>query len=127
MKKIKIIILFLLLTGWGAQQLSAQALLKGVTGKWKVIKYQDKSRTQSLADTLEFQPDGTFLSDSIYFKPGKGLFRTDENRSVLILNVRGKATEWRTSIKNGVLRMRSVSSSKKQPRVYITSVRIKES
>lgn len=124
MKNLKIIFLFLLLTGWGITPLNAQTLLKKVTGKWKVIKYQDQLKTMALADTLEFQADGTFLSDSIYFKSGNGLFRTDENNSVVIIETPEATTEWSVSLSKGVLRLRSIPKSKK-PKTYITLVKLK--
>ena len=124
MKNLKIILLFLLLTGLGTTHLHAQTLLKKVTGKWKVIKYQDQLKTMALADTLEFQSDGTFLSDSIYFKSGNGLFRTDENNSIVIIETPVATTEWQVSLSKGVLRLRSVPKNK-QPKTYITLVKVK--
>jgi len=107
-----------------AQVLGAQDLRGTVQGKWKVTQYQSQSGTQSLIDTLEFKSDGSFLSDSIYFQTKKGLFRTDENRSVLILEVNGESIEWIASIKKGILMMRSTPASKQQPAIYITSIRV---
>jgi hypothetical protein len=128
MKKFHIILLFL----FGISlQLSAQKiqqkneLIAAIVGKWKVIKYQSQSGTQSKADVLIFESDGTFKSDSIYFTTKDGLFRTDETQTVLILENGNTTTEWTTSLKNGVLRMRSVPKNK-QPKIHITAVRVKD-
>lgn len=124
MKKLHIS-LFLLL-GFSLQ-LSAQKpeLIQAIVGKWKVIKYQSPSGTQSKTDVLIFESDGSFKSDSIYFATKGGLFRTDETRTALILENGKTITEWTTSLKNGVLRMRSVPRNK-QPKIHITAVRVKE-
>ena len=125
MKKFNLILFFLLL-GFSFQ-LSAQKndLLHTIVGKWKVIKYQSPSGTQSKTDTLTFEQDGSFKSDSIYFKTKVGHFRTDENHAVLILKNSKTTTEWATSIKNDVLRMRSLPKNK-QPKIHITAVRVKD-
>jgi hypothetical protein len=124
MKKLHIILILLLGI---TLQLSAQKndLIQAIVGKWKVIKFQSPSGTQSTADVLIFESDGSFKSDSIYFATKGGLFRTDETQTVLILENGKTTTEWTTSLKNGVLRMRSVPKNK-QPKIYITAVRVKE-
>jgi hypothetical protein len=128
MNKLHIILLFILGSSW---QLSAQSneqkneLIDAIVGKWKVIKYQSQSGKQSKADMLIFESDGTFKSDSIYFATKEGLFRTDESQTILILENGNTTTEWTTSLKNGVLRMRSVPKNK-QPKTYITAVRVKD-
>jgi hypothetical protein len=111
-------------------QLSAQNqtndMITRVVGKWKVVKYQSsKTGTYAKSDVLVFESDGTFRSDSIYFGSKKGLFRTDETRTVLIIDAGNKTTEWATTLKKGVLKMRSVPGDK-QPKIYITLVRVKE-
>lgn len=124
MKKLPIFLFFLLGI---TLQLSAQKneLIHAIVGKWKIIKYQSPAGTQSKEDVLIFESDGSFKSDSIYFASKDGLFRTDETQTVLILENGKTTTEWTASLKNGVLRMRSVPKNK-QPKIYITAVRVKE-
>lgn len=128
MKKLQIALLLLLMIF--SVQLHAQTntdtdLMKTIVGKWKVIKYQSKNGTFAKTDLLVFESDGTFKSDSVYFGAKTGFYRTDENRGVLILENDGRTTEWKATLKKGVLRMRSAPGSK-QPRIYITSVRVQE-
>jgi hypothetical protein len=126
MKK-KSIILLLFLGGFGLHTMAqSNELIANVLGKWKVVKYESsKTGTYSKADTLKFESDGTFRSDSIYFGSKKGLFRTDENRTILIIEAGDKTTEWSTTLKKGVLRLRSAPEDK-QPKIYITLVRVKD-
>jgi len=102
-----------------------KALIEAIIGKWKVIQYQSKAGKLAKTDVLVFESDGTFRSDSVYFRARKGLFRTDENRSVIVIEAGDSTTEWITSLKKGVLRMKSAQGAK-QSKVYITSVRVKE-
>ncbi len=115
------LLLFLLATAF---QLDAQHLISDVTGKWTITKYQSKIKTQARSGTLEFLPDGTFLSEGIYFGVQTGLFRTDETRSVVIIDTHGEISEWTASIKNEVLRLKSIKG--KGPRVYLTLLRVME-
>ena len=128
----KLILIMVILTTVSSYRLHAQQskgldneLVHAIVGTWKVIKYESKNGTYSKPDTLVFKSDGTFLSDSIYFATKTGFFRTDENRGVLILENGTQTTEWTTTVKKGVLRMRTAPNSK-QPKIYITSVRVTE-
>ena len=99
-------------------------LITKIIGKWKVVKYQaSNSGASATTDTLVFESDGTFRSDSIYFKTRKGLYRTDENRKVLIMDINGTSTEWAASIDNGVLRLKSLPD-RKRPKVHVTLVNV---
>ena len=124
MKYLTLHVIFLIVMTFTVRQMNAQDLRGSVQGKWTITEYQTQSGKQSVIDTLEFKSDGAFLSDSIYFKTRKGLYRTDENRSVVILEVNGESTEWITSIRMGILSMRSTPASKRQPTIYITASRI---
>lgn len=107
-----------------AQENKENDLIHAIMGKWKVIKHQTPKTTSSKATILIFEPNGTFIGDSTYFGTNKGFYRTDESRGTLILENGGKITEWNTTVKKGVLRMRSAPTiEKKQGKIYITSVR----
>jgi hypothetical protein len=99
-------------------------LITKIIGKWKVVKYQaSNSGASATTDTLVFEPDGTFRSDSIYFKTTKGLYRTDETRKVLIIDAGGKSSEWAAALDDGVLRLKSLPD-RKRPKVHITLVKV---
>ena len=103
--------------------LSAQNIIDNITGKWSIAKYQSKVKTEGKSGTLEFLSDGMFRSEGIYFGAQTGLFRTDETRSIVIIEAQNGITEWTASVKDDVLRMKSVKG--KGPRVYLTLVRAK--
>lgn len=126
MKKLTILILVILASG--ATHLYSQDLLSTVTGKWKVVNYHTKSmNTKSQTDTLVFNPDGTFISDSLYFGAKEGLFRTDETRLLLVTETDNNNTkEWVVSLKKGILRLKSVQQDKRKPNVVIELVKIEE-
>ncbi len=104
-------------------QLNAQKLIGDLTGKWNITKFQSTVKTEARSGTLEFLSDGTFLSEGIYFGAQTGLFRTDETRSIVIIEAENGITEWTTSVKDDVLRMKSIKG--KGPKIYITLMRAK--
>ena len=120
MKKLVTIFVCLFLAG---ATLSAQNLISDVTGKWSITKYQSKAKMQGRSGTLIFSPDGSFQSEGIYFGVQTGLFRTDETRQVLIIETPEGISEWTASVKNDVLRLRSIKG--KGPRTYLTLMRLK--
>lgn len=103
--------------------LNAQNPISDVTGKWSITKYQSKLKTAGKSGTLEFLSDGMFRSEGIYFGTQTGLFRTDETRSIVIIEAQNGITEWTASLKNDVLRLKSIKG--KGSRVYLTLVRTK--
>src|SRR6478609_3942942 len=103
--------------------LSAQNLITEIAGKWSITKYQSKVKTEGKSGTLEFLPDGMFRSEGIYFGTQTGLFRTDETRSLVIIEAQNGITEWTASVKDDVLRLKSIKG--KGPKVYLTLMRIK--
>ncbi len=123
MKKSFALTLFLVLFAI-TTQLTAQNLISNIAGKWSITKYQSKIKTQGRSGTLEFLSDGTFLSEGIFFGTQTGLFRTDETRSVIIIEAENGITEWTASVKEDVLRLKSVKG--KGSRTYITLMRLKE-
>jgi hypothetical protein len=125
MKNLRYTILFCITLGLSYQPLYSQKLISDLAGKWKVIKFQ-KSGEKALSqiDTLEFKSDGTFLSDSIYIKAKQGKFRTDENRSVLIIETNDTTTEWFAVLKNDVLRLHTEPTDD-QPKTFMTLMKVK--
>lgn len=105
-------------------QLAAQNLISNITGKWSITKYQSKVKTAGKSGTLEFLSDGMFRSEGIYFGVQTGLFRTDETRSIVIIEAQNGITEWTASLKDGVLRLKSIKG--KGSRIYLTLMRLKE-
>jgi hypothetical protein len=106
-----------------ATSLSAQNLIGDIAGKWSITKYQSKVKTAGKSGTLEFLSDGMFRSEGIYFGTQTGLFRTDETRSLVIIEAQNGITEWTASVKGDVLRLKSIKG--KGPKVYLTLTRIK--
>ena len=103
--------------------LSAQNLITEIAGKWSITKYQSKVKTEGKSGTLEFLSDGMFRSEGVYFGTQTGLFRTDETRSIVIIEAQNGITEWTASVKDDVLRLKSIKG--KGPKVYLTLMRIK--
>lgn len=124
MKNQLFIILFFILIGAGAQRVSAQDLLGDLYGSWNMTKYQSKIKTQQANGKITFQSDGAFISEGVYFGTKKGLFSTDETRSVVIIDIDGVKSEWTASVKKGILRLRTVSGVR-QPKVYMTFAKMK--
>ncbi len=122
MKKSFAIAAFLFLFSF-TTSLNAQNLISDIAGKWSITKYQSKQKTAGKSGTLEFLTDGMFRSEGIYFGVQTGLFRTDETRSIVIIEAQNGITEWTASVKNDVLRLKSIKG--KGSRVYLTLVRIK--
>jgi len=122
MKKSSVIILILSLFACHSQLL-AQHLIGDIAGKWSITKYQSKVETEARSGTVEFLSDGTFVSEGIHFGVQKGLFRTDETRSLVIIETSSGTSEWNASIKDDVLRLRSVKG--KGPKTYLTLMRQK--
>ncbi len=97
----------------GVQTLYAQEDLRAALyGKWQMTKYYSKKTTNLTKGSVEFKVDGTFISDGIYFGSENGLYRTDENRSVLIVETDTDITEWVASVKKGVLQLRNSNGSR---------------
>lgn len=100
-------------------------LLRDLYGTWKVTEYQSKAVPQPSVSAVVFQPDGAFLSEGFFFGSKKGLFRTDESRSIIVIETSGVTTEWAASFKKGVLKLRS-SPRSKRPRVAMGLTKNKE-
>lgn len=124
MKKPSFIILCFLLIGFGTHTVNAQDLLGDLHGSWNMTKYQSRVKTQLATGKVTFESDGGFVSEGVYFGTEKGLFSTDETRSVVIIDIDGVKSEWTASVKKGVLRLRTPSGTK-QPKVYMMFQKIK--
>ena len=65
--------------------------------------------------------DGTFKSKGSYFGDAEGLYRTDETKQTIHIEIDGVTTEWNARVRNHVLRM--VKPRKKGgPRVELVLV-----
>ena len=124
MKKSAFIISCFLLIGLGENTVNAQDLLGALHGSWNMTKYQSQVKTQLPTGKVTFESDGGFVSEGVYFGAEKGLYSTDETRSVVIIDIEGVKSEWTASVKKGVLRLRTPSGTK-QPKVNMTFEKIK--
>ena len=98
-----------------------ELLLDSVRGTWTLTEqYTNKNRVESKG-IIEFQEDGKFVSHGSYFGTAVGLYRTDETRSTIHIDIDGTTSEWTASIKNHVLRMTRVKK-KKTPRIELVLV-----
>src|SRR4051812_22525744 len=82
---------------------NAQQLLETLEGKWNVKEYHNNSKVANTG-FIDFQQNGVFESRGTYFGTRKGLYRTDETRSVVLID-NGKPSEWKATITNNVLRL----------------------
>jgi hypothetical protein len=98
--------------------LAQQLLLDSLKGTWTLAEqYNNKQRMQPKG-TIEFQEDGIFRSNGSYFGSAVGLYRTDETKSTIHIEIDGRTTEWTANINNHVLRMVK-PRRKKAPRVEL--------
>ena len=106
----------------------AQTLLDSLQGKWTVTRITTNNKNSTKAGTLYFSDDGKFTSSGNHFGSANALYTSNETTSTVQIEMENKSvTEWTASVKNGVLYLTSVESSKKgkQPVVKITAVRTK--
>lgn len=107
-----------------AQKIVPYDLIGRLHGTWIMTKYQSKIKTQQVNGKITFESDGGFVSEGVHFGSKKGLFSTDESRSVVIIETDEGKSEWTASVKKGVLRLRTPSGIK-QPKVYMMFKKIK--
>ena len=122
MKKYLFILIFSCVASVTHTFAQQQQLLESVIGKWNVKEYHNSRKSVSNAGTVEFLQDGVFASKGTYFGTSKGLYRTDETRSVVLVDY-GKTTEWKASMVNNVLRLDKINKKEKTPSVYLILVR----
>jgi hypothetical protein len=95
-------------------------LLDSLKGTWTMSE-QYKSRNKDRVETkgtIEFREDGTFHSVGSYFGTTTGLYRTDETKSTIHIEIDGITTEWNAAIRNHILHMVK-PKGKKSPRVEL--------
>jgi len=97
---------------------SQTLLLDSLKGTWTLKEQYNNSNRMTPKGTIEFLEDGTFRSDGSYFGSSVGFYRTDETTSTIQIEIQGKTTEWRASVRNHVLRMMK-PKKKKSPRVEL--------
>jgi hypothetical protein len=102
-----------------AANIEAQPLLlDSLVGTWTMSEqYRNKDRIDTKG-TVEFLEDGEFRSNGSYFGTAEGLYRTDETKSTIHIEIDGMTSEWNASIKNSVLRMVK-PKRKRSPRVEL--------
>ena len=120
MKKYLFILLFTSVVG--IHNIFSQQLLNSILGKWNVKEYHNNRKSAANTGTVEFLQDGVFASKGTYFGTSKGLYRTDETRSVVLIDY-GKTTEWKASLVNNVLRLDKIVKKQKVSTVYLILVR----
>jgi hypothetical protein len=123
MKKKSFIVLFVVMTGvlhTGFAQSSL--LLESIKGKWNVKEYHNNRKTAINTGYIDFQQDGVFESKGTYFGDRRGLYRTDESRSVVLID-NGRTTEWRASLVNNVLRLEQHIKRQRKPSVYLILIK----
>lgn len=102
----------------------SQTLIARLEGKWNIKRYSsaivtDKGRN----GTIEFNPDGEFLSHGLFFGTQKGTFRTDETRNVVLIETEAGITEWQVYMKGNMMRLLSTEDKKK---LYLIYSKVKE-
>jgi hypothetical protein len=100
----------------------AQQLLDNLMGKWNVKEYHNNQNVAMSTGFIDFQQDGVFESRGTYFGNRKGLYRTDETRSLVLFD-HGKTTEWKATLTNNVLRLDRIIKKQKKSTVYILLVK----
>jgi hypothetical protein len=98
--------------------LSQTQLLDSLKGTWELKEQYNNKRRVEPKGSIEFREDGTFKSYGSYFGSAVGLYRTDETKQTVHIDIDGRTTEWNASIRNHVLRM-TKPRKKKAPRVEL--------
>src|SRR5688572_5267108 len=114
-------VLIVVITSASSQAVAQILLLDSLHGTWSMQEqYNDKIRVEPKG-TIEFREDGTFVSNGSYFGSANGLYRTNETKSTIHIEINGVTSEWSASIRNHVLRMTRVQK-KKTPRIELVLV-----
>ena len=100
----------------------AQTLLENIAGKWNVKEYHNNRKVSMDTGFIDFQQNGVFESRGTYFGTKKGLYRTDETRSMVLID-HGKTTEWKATLTNNVLKLERLVKNQKTPSVYIILIK----
>jgi hypothetical protein len=83
-----------------------------ITGKWKLTDLA----ANKPAGVWDFQTDGNFRSTGHFLSTESGSFRTDENRSVVFIQVGEDITEWKASItEKGIILKQIIEGKKTKP------------
>lgn len=97
-------------------------LLDTLVGKWNVKEYRNNQTTVLDSGFIDFQQDGVFESRGTYFGTRKGLYRTDETRSVVLID-NGKTTEWKATMTNNVLKLDQIIKKQRKPKIYMILIK----
>jgi hypothetical protein len=109
----------ILLLTFACLSASAQTLLlDSLKGTWSMSEQYNNKRRINPKGTIEFLEDGTFRSNGSYFGTAVGLYRTDETKSTIHIEINGVTSEWTAVVRNHELRMVK-PRKKKKPRVEL--------
>jgi len=100
----------------------AQQLLQALIGKWNVKEYSNNGKMAIDTGFIEFQENGVFESRGTYFGSRRGLYRTDETRSVVLLD-NGKTTEWRANLTNNILKLNQIGKRQRRSKIHLVLVK----
>ena len=85
-------------------------LLDSITGKWQLTDINANKKV----GIWDFEADGKFKSNGYYLPTKEALFTTDENRSVVYIQVGEEITEWKASMTNeGGMVLKEITPKKK--------------
>ncbi len=83
-----------------------------VVGKWNLSAPNSKNQL----GMWEFQADGKFVSSGEYWGNKKGLFRTEESRSVIVIEIGENVTQWAATFsEEGILSIEEITEGVKKP------------
>lgn len=100
-----IISLLIILSATGSVVQAQELLMDSLRGKWNMKEqYNDQKRIDTKG-TIEFLEDGKFVSQGSYFGSAEGLYRTDETKGTISIEINGLTSEWSATVRNHVLRM----------------------
>lgn len=122
----RLVITAMLLVGF--QGAFAQKLLDSLQGTWTVTRITTNNKNTMQAGTLIFNEDGKLASTGNHFGTTAALYTTNETTQSIHIETPNKTkTEWEAVIKNGVLYLTSIDTSKKgkDPVIKIVAVRSK--
>ncbi len=93
-----------------------------LTGKWQLTDIV----ANKPAGVWDFQTDGKFQSTGHYLATRDASFRTDENRSIVYIQVGEEVTEWKASMTNeGILFKEVTPENKANPSKFLlTKVKV---
>jgi hypothetical protein len=93
-----------------------------LTGKWKLTDATGKNS----AGVWDFQADGKFNSTGHYLSVKEASFRTDENRSVVYIQVGEEISEWKARVTSEGITMTEITPGKEKNPTVFNLTKVKE-